>query len=238
MTGVLADAFWEPSRIRLTHLDFRHLGMSRRFVQFSDLHYKGDDSFAERVMREINALEPDYIFFTGDLVELQQVEHLEGALSHVETLNSPVFGVWGNHDPNDENSTRRFKEVFARTGGRYLENEEVLLPEVSLFGCNNQNWLHWKQSSVATPRIFLTHFPILAEQEIKRPFDLALAGHSHGGQIRFPGFGAFWLPPGVGKYDQGLFQTNVGPLYVNVGVGTYMVPLRFCCRPEITVIET
>jgi len=48
--------------------------------------------------------------------------------------------------------------------------------------------------------------------------------------------GALILPPGVGKYDKGLFNTQAGPLYVNPGIGTYAYPIRFNCRPEITVI--
>ncbi|MEM9160196.1 MAG: metallophosphoesterase [Verrucomicrobiota bacterium] len=222
----------------MNRLDFTHLGLGRRLVQFSDLHYKGNDAFAEKVIRNIHELEPDYVFFTGDLVEGQSVAHLPDALAHIESLRVPVYGVWGNHDPNDSESTKLFKKSFSKNGGRYVENEEVLLPEFSIFGCNNQNWLHWKQSEATTPRLFITHFPILADQVIKRRFDLALAGHSHGGQIRLPGIGALWLPYGVAGYDRGLFETNVGPLYVNVGVGTLKIPVRFLCRPELTVIET
>ena len=67
--------------------------------------------------------------------------------------------------------------------------------------------------------------------------DLSVAGHSHGGQVRFPFLGAPILPYDVGRYDRGLFRTPAGPLYVNVGLGTFPFAARLFCRPEITVVE-
>jgi len=52
-----------------------------------------------------------------------------------------------------------------------------------------------------------------------------------------PFWGALFLPYRVGSYDLGLFETKVGPLYVNPGIGTFLFPVRSWCRPEITVIE-
>lgn len=67
--------------------------------------------------------------------------------------------------------------------------------------------------------------------------DLVLAGHSHGGQVRLPFYGPVFLPFGVEQYDLGLFHTPSGPLYVNPGIGWFPVPIRFNCRPEITLFE-
>ena len=88
-----------------------------------------------------------------------------------------------------------------------------------------------------TRRILLTHYPVFVDKLGDETFDLILAGHSHGGQIRIPFWGALVKPYGVGKYDLGLYQTKAGPLYVNSGIGTWYMPVRFNCRPEITVIE-
>jgi predicted MPP superfamily phosphohydrolase len=84
----------------------------------------------------------------------------------------------------------------------------------------------------------LTHYPAQVDKLGARKFDLVLAGHSHGGQLRLPLFGSLIVPAYVGEYDMGLFQTPAGPLYVNPGIG-YLGPFdfRFNCRPEITVIE-
>ena len=85
--------------------------------------------------------------------------------------------------------------------------------------------------------IFLMHYPAWAKRVTPHKYDLMLAGHSHGGQVRLPFYGAVHIPFGVDEYDLGLFQTSSGPLYVNPGIGWYPVPIRFNCRPEITVFE-
>jgi predicted MPP superfamily phosphohydrolase len=85
--------------------------------------------------------------------------------------------------------------------------------------------------------IMLIHYPLLAAR-VAQPFDLLLAGHSHGGQVRIPFYGAVRLPYWVGKYDMGMFRVPAGPLYVNPGIGYIGInPIRFNCRPEITVFE-
>ena len=55
--------------------------------------------------------------------------------------------------------------------------------------------------------------------------------------MRLPFFAALVVPYRVGKYDRGFYQTPAGPLYVTTGLGTWFIPVRFCCRPEIVVIE-
>ena len=55
--------------------------------------------------------------------------------------------------------------------------------------------------------------------------------------MRLPLFGPLFVPFGVGNYNLGLFRIRAGPLYVNPGLGWYPWPLRFNCRPEITVFE-
>lgn len=52
-----------------------------------------------------------------------------------------------------------------------------------------------------------------------------------------PFWGALLVPTDVEGYDAGLYTTPAGPLYVNVGIGTWLIPVRFLCRPEITIIE-
>ena len=80
------------------------------------------------------------------------------------------------------------------------------------------------------------HYPEIAHGMRDQRFDLILAGHSHGGQVRLPFLGALIVPNGVGPYDHGYYETPGGPLYVNAGIGTYLIPVRLNCRPEITVI--
>ena len=86
------------------------------------------------------------------------------------------------------------------------------------------------------PKLLLYHFPIVDDWEVDEPYDLIMAGHSHEGQVRLPIIGPIILPPAVGRYERGFYGAPAGNLYVNVGVGTYLLPLRLFCRPEITEI--
>jgi predicted MPP superfamily phosphohydrolase len=83
----------------------------------------------------------------------------------------------------------------------------------------------------------LIHYPEWIEQLGTNKFDVALAGHTHGGQVRIPFYGPIVLPSGTGKYDLGLFRTDAGPLYVSSGVGYFVFNIRFRCRPEIVIFE-
>ncbi|HET6871969.1 MAG TPA: hypothetical protein VFH42_03165 [Sporolactobacillaceae bacterium] len=64
-----------------------------------------------------------------------------------------------------------------------------------------------------------------------------LSGHSHGGQIRLPFYGAVYRPDGAKHYVRGLkhIPEKELTLYVNRGIGTTFLPIRFNCRPEITL---
>lgn len=97
--------------------------------------------------------------------------------------------------------------------------------------------VHALAAPQAPRRLLLIHYPIQADRLDGRRYDLIIAGHSHGGQVRIPFYGAPVLPYGVGRYEKGLYESLGGPLYVNVGVGTYMIPVRFNCRPELTVVR-
>ena len=91
--------------------------------------------------------------------------------------------------------------------------------------------------STTQKNIVLFHYPQWVDKLTAYKFDLALAGHSHGGQVRIPFYGPLVTPWGVDQYDLGLFRTASGPLYVGAGLGWFYLNLRFNCRPEITVIE-
>jgi predicted MPP superfamily phosphohydrolase len=66
--------------------------------------------------------------------------------------------------------------------------------------------------------------------------DLILSGHTHGGQIRLPFYGAMRLNVAQPQYDMGLFQLPESQLYVSTGVG-YILRMRFNCRPEVPIFR-
>lgn len=86
------------------------------------------------------------------------------------------------------------------------------------------------------PAIGLTHSPDTFELTTDGP-KLMLAGHTHGGQVRLPYFGALYVPVRYPKYDWGWYFNNARSLLVISGLGTSLPPLRFLCRPEVAVLD-
>ncbi|WML47826.1 hypothetical protein RCG23_21240 [Neobacillus sp. PS3-34] len=85
--------------------------------------------------------------------------------------------------------------------------------------------------------IMLAHEPDFADDVAIYPVDLQLSGHSHGGQVRVPLYGPLFTPDGAVNYIEGLKKISGSNLllYTNRGIGTTYLPIRFNCRPEITV---
>jgi len=228
-----AAAFVEARLVETRRLDMRGLGLGKRIVHFSDLHYRGDRAFGEGIIERIQSLEPDYVVFTGDLVEHRKRTYLKDALDLIAGIGVPTFGVPGNHDPLDAESIADCRKAYETHGGAFLFGERVQLGGFVLHGSRNTQGLQYRES---LPTILLCHFPVCGDAVLEKPYDLILAGHSHGGQVRLPLLGALILPPAVGRYDRGFYEAPAGKLYVNVGVGTLLLPMRFLCRPEITEI--
>jgi predicted MPP superfamily phosphohydrolase len=210
---------------------------THRLVHISDLHYKGDEGYLREIVEQVNAQKPDFVCFTGDLVE--QASFLSGALAGLRGIHAPLYGVPGNHDFMARVNFRTVEESFAATGGGWLSNRQAQTRDrqVNLIGmaCDHELLPSYKQAGMKN--IVLMHYPAFVKKLGTPQLDLILAGHSHGGQVRLPWVGALVLPDGVGEYDLGLYATAAGPLYVNPGLGYLNLDIRFNCRPEITVIE-
>lgn len=224
----------EPHRLRVTRMDFS-LPARTRLVAWSDFHYSGDMEYAQQIVTTLNELRPELICFLGDLVHDRRYQ--EEALRFIAQLKAPVFGIPGNHDYASRSSFALNRKTFSATGGAYLVNQIVRpFDKIELCGSAERYVGFIPQEARDRPRVLLTHYPMTAQETFGRKFSAILAGHSHGGQIRLPFYGSLFVPRHVGRYDMGLFETPGGPLYVNVGVGTFRLPARFNCPPEITVV--
>ena len=85
-------------------------------------------------------------------------------------------------------------------------------------------------------KIGLFHSPSFFEKAFKH-FELALAGHTHGGQIRIPFLPPVWLPEGSGNFVAGWYKRGRSQMYVSRGLGNSILEVRFFCRPEVALIK-
>jgi predicted MPP superfamily phosphohydrolase len=230
--------FVEPTWVKLRRVRLAKSKPAHRFVHFTDVHHKGDRAYLVSVVNKINALSPEFVCFTGDIIE--EKKYLSEALEIMGGIKSPVYGVPGNHDYWSKVDFGDIGKAFERTGGRWLMDEQLVTSngEISLLGATCSSLKHFSlRTEPRTRNILLMHYPAWVKKLGSTSYDLILAGHSHGGQVRLPFYGAVYVPFGVEEYDMGLFHTSRGPLYVNPGIGWFPFPIRFNCRPEITVFE-
>jgi predicted MPP superfamily phosphohydrolase len=239
-----------------------------KVVQLSDLHlgsfnyrYKKLTSAIEK----INALKPDYIVITGDLVNNFSWE-LRGWDRIFNKLESKKgkYAILGNHDYGDysqwetpESKQENFEaiqEFYKKTGFMLLLNEAELIKknneEIAIIGVENWGKPPFKQygdleKAIAKVKdipfkILLSHDPIHWEEEVKDKTDIALtlSGHTHGMQAAFQYKNLQWSPIKYKfKHWAGLYKHNTQYLYVNRGLGWLGFPARIGMRPEITFIE-
>jgi predicted MPP superfamily phosphohydrolase len=233
--AIAADArVLEPQWVKTTRLRLAEGEPAHRFVHFSDLHHKGDRAHTRSVVEKINSLSPDFVCFTGDLLE--QANFLPETLDLLSGIKSPLYGVPGNHDYSSGVSFPDIAQCFAATGGAWLVDEQKTIAngKINLIG------VVWRPPPVATPgmkNLVMFHYPVWAKRLGSQKYDLMMAGHSHGCQVRLPFYGPVVRPFNVGEYDLGLFHTKSGPFYVTSGIGWYPLPVRFNCRPEIVLAE-
>jgi len=244
----------EPSLVNTHQEEFQSKYLPNVFndfkiVQFSDTHlgFQYNLNKLQKLVHRINALNPDIIVFTGDLVDKPDTyEWSQRLISILQSLHAPYGKFWnyGNHD-HGGNGTEIVKKVMKKSEFQLLQNEHVRIKkdndyfilagvdDMSLGKPNIQKAL--EQTKEADFKILLSHAPDFADIARKYPIDLQLSGHSHGGQVRLPFVGHLYTPAYANKYIKGKYQFkhNRLKLYVNSGIGTTRLPLRFLCVPEI-----
>jgi len=248
-----ADAFFlEPRlfQVQEVHLPVAKVAPGRelRIAHLSDIHIRSFNDYLRQVAEAVETLAPDVILLTGDYLERSR--NIRGVQSFLEVLRAPagVFAVQGNWEYWARVEGENLRRHFAGAGADLLINERRDIDlqgiPVSLLGLDYPSSADslvrlQQQSDPARLNILLSHVPAFDHGLLAPGTDLILSGHTHGGQVRLPGLPPPILPRFSGKFYSGLFrvgETNT-PLYVTRGVGTSVLPVRFFCRPEITLFR-
>jgi predicted MPP superfamily phosphohydrolase len=216
-------------------------------AQLSDLHlgpYVGAEEIRSAVAAT-NQLEPDLIVLTGDYVT-READRMDECATELRALSAPsgVFSVLGNHDywSGPEHITRALESnsipVLINSAVPIERNGTRLwiagVDDVWERRADLDSTLRLVPSTELT--VLLAHEPDYAELAKHHPVDLQLSGHSHGGQVRLPYWGAPILPYLGKQYPIGMKQADSMWVYTNRGIGVVSPPVRFNCRPEITLL--
>ncbi len=219
----------------------------RRAVQISDLHLNRYLPRHDRALRTIAELRPDWIFVTGDLLDVPDgLPHLFHFLSRLRDV-APIYMTLGNHDHFSGVPVHTFSEMADRHKVTLLVNQATFVPletgELAIVGLDDPSTHRADVGCIPdhVPNRFtvlLAHAPsVLDLLDESHAVHLAVCGHSHGGQWRVPRIKPFWLPPGCAGRTHGEYVRNRHRLYVNRGLGWTWLPIRINCTPEILIID-
>jgi predicted MPP superfamily phosphohydrolase len=240
--------FIEPYWLQVNKFEIRTQKLSAasfRIVQISDLHCDKRLLNEEKIVKIVNSLKPDVIVFSGDSINTPKaMRRFQKTLSDLRA-GFGKFAVRGNF----EICFWKNLPVFDNTGFRVLDADNVEIEKDSeklyLAGlsCGHPERYSNVLANVPDGRfsIFLYHYPDLIDKVQNKDLDLYLCGHTHGGQVALPFYGAIITLTKHGKkYEAGMYTVGDTLLYVNRGVGLdggWLPRVRFFARPEIAVFD-
>jgi len=219
-----------------------------KIVQISDLHVGQlmTQATLQKVVQQVNDLNPDLIAITGDLVD-GSIDKLSSEITPIKDFSAPhgVFFVTGNHEYYS--GAEKWIEEIRSLGITVLENENVKIKinndsftlagvndhEASRFG--NKHAADFKKALSQSNNnnvVLLAHQPIAAKEIADYNVDLVLSGHTHGGQI-WPIHYLVYLNQ---HFVKGLHRYKKTQIYVNQGTGCWGPPMRLGTQNEITEI--
>jgi predicted MPP superfamily phosphohydrolase len=245
-------------RIRLPRLPRAFDGF--RIVQLSDIHI-GPFMTSKEVRKYVaiaNAENADLVALTGDFITWDPSTQ-QAAVDALAGVKAPfgVLGCLGNHElwTGTEDSITR---LFAARGVRILRHTRAPIhlhgETLNLLGVDFQTRTHMAHRGEGvvrtylegiepllmpdTANILLSHNPNTFDRAAELGIDFSIAGHTHGGQLSLEFISPDLSPSRlITPYVRGLFRKPGGQLYVNRGIGTIFVPIRFEAPPEITVYQ-
>ena len=225
-----------------------------RIVHLTDTHIERLSYRERTVIDKVNALKPDIVVLTGDYIN---TSYHSDATAHqqfrqfVNQIEAPygIYATRGTVEPSPDTMAH----LIEGTEIVWLEQEAVTVnvrgQRVTLVGVNCDHnagdLARLDQAMAGIPddafTLLLFHSPDLIHEAAAYGIDLYLGGHTHGGQLRLPFYGAIFTSSKYGKqYEAGLFQEGDTTMYISRGIGFegYGMPrARFLCPPEIVSVE-
>ena len=237
----------EVTQVRLEHADWH--GEELRLVVLSAIHARrGDGEYLDKVVQLALAEKPHAVLLLGDFLNGHHAADAmpaEEMAQHLRPLTAlPCFAVLGNHDYY--HGAERVARVLREMGVRLVEGRRVELHAaggVLDIGGIRCCYAFDTPGTVPQPRegvpfILLSHTPVGAQYAPQQAL-VTLAGHSHGGQVCWPGGKPIWMADGKtpASWAKGRVSVHGRPCYVTRGIGTSSLPIRLFCPPELVLLR-
>ena len=248
---LLFDAIiYEPYTLKIINYNISNSKLAGIKIVFAtDFHiapYKWEKWRLQKIIETINAQNPDLVILGGDYVNRHTKTSTmspENIADFLRQIKFPKAAVLGNHDTYY--GKQEVKKALENVGIPVLDNKniklnihgtDICIAGVSDYDTDNPD-MQKALANSCSPLIFVTHSPDVFAN-IGKKADISFAGHTHGGQIILPFFGALIINTNkTEKYTYGLFYKYDRPMIVSSGLGTSILPLRFNNLPEIVVTE-
>lgn len=252
LLGVARAAFAEPYELTVERVEVSLRRLPRaldglRIAHLSDIHHSPftEREQVERAVETANSLQPDVVALTGDYISHER-EYVAPCAEMLGRLRARagVYAVLGNHDNWVDASL--ITDLFRAEGIKVLVNEGMRFEHRGasfwLAGVNDTMVgledlpLALAGSSADEMKLLLAHNPVILRRAARARVDLVLAGHTHGGQVT-------WRSERSAsgrvrrRILRGLGRRGETQIYVTRGVGTVVLPVRYGCRPEVTLLE-
>lgn len=254
---------YEQFALRVKELEISFPNLPRAFdgytlLHLSDLHLTKLGLLEKRTMDIISKREVDGCIVTGDVTAEPRASDIFRRICSVIPHRDPILMVLGNSEHKPWLDSDMLAQALTFDGLQLLTNSSTTLTRgddsIAVVGVDDaysrRSDLEAAFSGVDPSRfvLFLSHSPCVTPDAIERGADLILSGHTHGGQVRIPGLGMVWthmrLNQGLndGLYDPKMIGHITGKdaghsvLFVNRGVGSSRLHIRFLCPPEIVYI--
>lgn len=245
----------EPRRLTQSWVDITIDGLDPALdgyviLHLSDLHQARFGSKQKRLAKIISRRNYDLAVITGDFVSAYSAYDFTPIAELLASIQGPVYAVFGNHDYLHREALAADLLAF---GTVILDNSWRLeRGALQVVGVEDPSWtIRHPKSPYKTelgealhgvdPQKFtllLSHSPAILPDAVNASIPLVLCGHTHGGQVKIPFLGAPTTASGklFDPYVQGLYKVRETRLYINRGLGTSGLPLRFLSPPEAAFI--
>ena len=255
---------WQNNSITINKISFKNDAIPDSFngykiLQISDLHNKEFGTNQDKILAQIEKINPDIIVVTGDLIDSNHtnidvaMDLINGAIDI-----APIFYISGNHEAWS-GSYSDLKTKLENSGVTVLDNEKIQVfnnnDSIDIIGLSDpsfinsdlleysgntetKNLLSTLTKNSDNFKILLSHRPELFNIYSNSNVNLVFSGHAHGGQFRLPFIGGLIAPDQgfLPKLTEGIHTNNSTSMFISRGLGNSIIPIRIFNRPELVVV--